>query len=546
MKRNYRKFFINRFLVQTGFVLPEPKPSVIGGLGRAYGIDISSWEDTFNPNQAAPNLVDFAIFKATEGTTWIDDRFASFYQASVGKVPIIGAYHYLRSGMSARTQADHFTNVVGAKKIDILVCDFESTNNQMDDAFVAVAQEFGSFVNLWKPNCKLLFYTNPSTYDNVVYPGSIRMFGEDIFTKYPWDGLWIAQYYYSPSPDKNPSMPKNRGDWVLWQYSEAGDPDLHGTGGWCDQNVFNGDVNALTSWIGGGSIPSEPDAYIVKHPRSEYGFYITPGSGEMPLLDAVEASDQNDWETAMNGGAGFEYTDATHAIPKTTGFQSILDDAGNPAYYARRMLADGMINLNLDTVYVAPWCVLGFDAEFIYLIVTRGLEDGEGMTQMEAAEYVKGLGITYAYLMDSGHSAQIQENGVMLYWPYGPSEKVPQHIGLKNKKENNMPTVLLVRFDVGAPVPFNRVVDGVVKGADGTLPAGYELTYPPAGTTTQNNKNYTLTEDALPGAVKPVNAIESRFLEVVDTTPPPTTGKQVIGATIKFDDGSTQEMVPKA
>jgi len=503
---------------------------VISGSPRAYGIDISSWEDTFNPDQAAPNLIDFAIFKATEGITWIDDRFVSFYQASVGKVPIIGAYHYLRSGMSARTQADHFTNVVGAKKIDILVCDFESTNNQMDDAFVAVAQEFGSFVNLWKPNCKLLFYTNPSTYDNVVYPGSIRMFGEDIFTKYPWGGLWIAQYYYSPSPDKNPSMPKNRGDWVLWQYSEAGDPDLHGTGGWCDQNVFNGDVNALTSWIGGGSIPSQPDSYIVKRPRAEYGFYITPGTGEMPLLDAIEASNQNGWEAAMNGGAGFEYTDATHAIPKTTGFQSILDDAGNPAYYARRMIADGMINLNLDTVYVAPWCVLGFDVEFIYLIVTRGLEGGEGMTQMEAAEYVKGLGIVNAYLMDSGHSAQIQENGVMLYWPYGPSEKVPQHIGLK-KKENNMTKTHFVSNPEGAQY-FKDVAQGKKLGK-----LAYGTHVEVIGTV---SPYFRVTNEWKLDEGNTVRILQGD-LSLISTTPPPDESKPPKSVVVTLPDGSIWE-----
>jgi len=255
-------------------------------------MDISHWEGSFDPDQAIHGLIDFAIFKATEGTTWIDDVFEKNYQASVGKVPIIGAYHYLRSGMSGRTQADHFTSIVGAKQIDILVCDFESSNNQMNDAFVEVAQEFGYYVKLWKPNCKLLFYTNPSTYDNVVYPGSIRSYGKDVFTEQPWDGFWVAQYYLSPSPDKDPAMPKTRKDWAIWQYSEAGDPDQHGTEGWVDQNVFNGDVDALSAWIG-VDIPTQPPVgdpkmYVYKIPQSDIvRAYVTGYSTKKTVAEAA-------------------------------------------------------------------------------------------------------------------------------------------------------------------------------------------------------------------------------------------------------------------
>lgn len=244
--------------------LPRPKPRVYPGSVRAYGIDISHWEESFDPDQAANGLIDFAIFKATEGTTWVDSAFESFYSAAAGKVWILGAYHYLRSGMDARAQAEHFLSVTAGKEFQILVCDFESTNNTMDDSFVEAAQVFGSYVKQRRPDARLLFYTNPSTYDDVVYPGCMRLYGIDVFTRAPWDGFWVAQYYFDPSPNKNPSMPKNRSDWVMWQYSEAGDPDLHGTGGWCDQNVFNGFPSDLSDWISNGTVPPDPPGDIVE------------------------------------------------------------------------------------------------------------------------------------------------------------------------------------------------------------------------------------------------------------------------------------------
>lgn len=68
--------------------------------------------------------------------------------------------------------------------------------------------------------------------------------------------------------------------------------------------------------------------------------------------------------------------------------------------------------------------------------------------------------------------------------------------------------------------PFYRFVNGVVKGQDGTLSDGYELEYT-TETVMQNGKQYTIIREPLPGAVKPENAIESKFLEVVRDSVPP-------------------------
>lgn len=73
-------------------------------------------------------------------------------------------------------------------------------------------------------------------------------------------------------------------------------------------------------------------------------------------------------------------------------------------------------------------------------------------------------------------------------------------------------------YETITETPFYRVVDGVVKGQDGTLSTGYQLPYP-APTTNQNGKTYAVFGN-LPGAVKPDNAIETKFLNVVDDTNP--------------------------
>lgn len=218
--------------------------------------------------------------------------------------------------------------------------------------------------------------------------------------------LWIAHHYAQ--------VPTLRGKWTHWQmWQWRGEPDYN---------------HVDLAWWEAVNGPQVLTDIVLSRPRADYEICFTQGIGELPLLSVVEHAAQLGAEICMNGGAGFEYTDATHAIPKVDGFQQV---EGIP--YARRLVDAGVINPDLDDAYKAPWSILGFDASRYFLIVTRGLEGSEGRTQREAALFVRGLGILDAYLMDSGKSSAIAENGLMIYWPYGPSEKVPQAIGIRRK-----------------------------------------------------------------------------------------------------------------
>lgn len=58
-------------------------------ISNLYGIDISSWQNELSAESL--NSVDFAILKISEGQTWVDPVFNSFY--SMAKIPL-GAYVY--------------------------------------------------------------------------------------------------------------------------------------------------------------------------------------------------------------------------------------------------------------------------------------------------------------------------------------------------------------------------------------------------------------------------------------------------------------------
>lgn len=599
-------------------LVPWDVTRVIAGSNRAYGIDISHWEESFDPDRANRGLIDFAIFKATEGTTWVDDRFESFYRAAAGKVPVIGAYHYLRSGMSGRTQADHFQQVVGDKDIDILVCDFESTNNTLDDAFVKTAKEFGLFVKAWKPGVKLLFYTNPSIYDSVVYPGCMRLYGLDVFTQTPWDGFWVAQYYLSPSPAKSPRMPDNRKDWVLWQFSEAGEPAQHGTGGWCDQNVFNGGLSEFNAWVDNGTVPEPPAGDIVETWFDDKVLY-TRGHRENPrpfnfhvtrfLRSDVERVHVNGlgfhgtgiyfWNTrgkpdiVINGGhADYAVSPPIPWAPVVTDGQvqktridevsiqfdnrhqpiglgwGIDDDAYNVVGVSDVLLQDGIIPVSVrvsaiverirsilprvDDTYVDPRNALFWnDTEYI-LIDIDGRNDGtQGLTRLELAQFAQTQGAKWGGNLDGGDSntllfAKNDAPEIKNNPPDGMLHAVANHVGFWIKQGGTQPPTngVAMYYETIEECLFYRVVGGVVKGDDGTLPKGYQLPYP-ADTIFQNNKTYKLF-GALPGSVKPDNAIEENFLKVVDEVAPPDppdppAGVMPIRTVIELDDGTAWE-----
>jgi len=248
-QRNFIKHWIHR--AQAWFSVPQA--TLIGLKQRAYGVDMSRYQGTFNPAAAVPGLLDFGIIKATEGTTYKDPEFENFYPG-ISKLTAQGAYHYLKSNVSGVSQANWFLDTIAGKKFHMLVIDFESTGNVMNDAFVHVLYDALVRVTTGRPEAKVLLYTNPNFYNTIIYPAAIRIWGRDVFTD--WD-LFIAQYPFLVNLDGEPVMPKNRADWKLWQFSNAGIAAEHGTKYPVDRDVFNGGVSAFKTWL---HITTEPPA----------------------------------------------------------------------------------------------------------------------------------------------------------------------------------------------------------------------------------------------------------------------------------------------
>jgi len=221
-------------------------------MGRAHGIDLSKWDISFDPDKAT-GQIDFVIQKASEGT-FRDNKFGDLW-AGVQKVPIRGAYHYLRSGMGWQAQADFFISVVKGFDFHFYALDYEGTSNTLNAAFADMAHKWMDYVTA-KAGKPVLLYTNPSHYDADLYP-----YG-DWMKDFP---LWLAQYWNDPSPDKDPGTPKKRktGDWTIWQWASEvnypGHAKEYGTpANNVDLNVFNGTVADMRAWLKLGEAPIQP------------------------------------------------------------------------------------------------------------------------------------------------------------------------------------------------------------------------------------------------------------------------------------------------
>ena len=244
-----------------------PAAQLIGLKQRAYGTDMSRYQAEFKPEVAVSGLFDFGIIKATEGSSYKDPLFETFYPAIL-KLLAQGTYHYLKSNVSGITQADHFLNTIRGKQFQMLVMDFEGYGNVLNDAFVMVAYESLVHVQSMKPDVSTILYTSPNLYDTVLYPAAMRIWGRDVFMDFD---LWIAQYPWVVNVDGEPVMPKNRKDWKLWQFSDAGSPAEHGTKYAVDRNIFNGGMGAFKEWLHLGGTPPPPNGGSMNGTARENG-----------------------------------------------------------------------------------------------------------------------------------------------------------------------------------------------------------------------------------------------------------------------------------
>lgn len=204
------------------------------------GIDVSHWQGAINWSSVKSAGIQFAWIKATEGTSYKDDRFNSNYTGAYNAGVIRGAYHFARPDVSGgATQADYFASNGGAWSADDLtlpgVLDIEHNPYGAQCyglSTSAMRNWISDFYDTYKARTgrDVVIYTTASWWNTCT--GSWTGMGG----KAP---LWVAHWTSGSSP----SLPAGFPTWTVWQYTSTG--SVSGVSGDVDRNRFNGSRDRL-------------------------------------------------------------------------------------------------------------------------------------------------------------------------------------------------------------------------------------------------------------------------------------------------------------
>ena len=217
----------------------QKAPELPSTLATVPGIDVSHWQGSINWTSVKNAGIQFAWIKATEGTSYKDDRFNSNYVNAYNAGVIRGAYHFARPDVSSgATQATYFATNGGAWSADNLtlpgVLDIEhNPYGAMCYGLSTSAMRnwITDFYNTYKSRTgrDVVIYTTASWWNTCT--GSWTGMGG----KAP---LWVAHWGAS-----SPTLPAGFPTWTVWQYTSTG--SVSGISGNVDRNYFNGSRDRL-------------------------------------------------------------------------------------------------------------------------------------------------------------------------------------------------------------------------------------------------------------------------------------------------------------
>ena len=191
------------------------------------GVDVSAYQGVIDWETLAAQDLDFAFMKATEGSTYIDERFAYNFQQALETDLRISAYHFFSFDSAGKTQAENYIRTVPKTEGTLPpVVDVELYGNHLKDPpdAEAVREQLNVMLNMLEDHYgqEPIIYTNAKVYDRY------------ISGHYGDYDIWICDVYWTPS------LSDGR-DWTFWQYSDKGLLDGYdGDEEHIDLNVFYG------------------------------------------------------------------------------------------------------------------------------------------------------------------------------------------------------------------------------------------------------------------------------------------------------------------
>lgn len=199
------------------------------------GVDVSRYQGVIDWPVLADQGIEFAFVKATEGSSFVDERFAANLAGAETAGLRTGAYHFFSFESAGATQAENVIRTVPVRRGGLPVVvdvefygDFWTRPRPASD----VRRELGELVDRLAEHYGRapILYATPESYRRYLA-------GE-----FADNDIWIRDTW------REPALTDGR-DWTFWQYS-----DRHRLAGYLgeerfiDLNVFAGDRTAWDAY----------------------------------------------------------------------------------------------------------------------------------------------------------------------------------------------------------------------------------------------------------------------------------------------------------
>jgi lysozyme len=197
-------------------------------------LDLSHYQSVANLDGMKSAGIVGVIHKATEGTSYVDPKYAPRRKWFLENGFAFASYHFLNV-RAVEAQMQHYLDVAAPEQGEVVIVDYEADGLVLDDLKQAV-----SALRALAPNNPICVYGGSLLEEHI---GSAKI---------PWladTTLWTAEYTTRDAPKwPTGTWPK----WSLWQYSDGkagGSPhDLAGVSQ-VDCNGFNGSDEECRAWF---------------------------------------------------------------------------------------------------------------------------------------------------------------------------------------------------------------------------------------------------------------------------------------------------------
>jgi lysozyme len=207
--------------------------ATVAGVDVAYYQGTINWATVADVNRGNKS---FTFVRVSDGTTFPDPKFASYWPQALAHGLYRGAYQYFRASDDPIAQADLLLDAIGHQlgPTDLPpVLDLETKDGMSSATVTSRALKWLQHVEAALGR-KPIIYTGVGFTDQIGDPSSLGA--------YP---LWVANWTTSC-----PLMPPAWHSWIFWQNKVTHSAQSIGLNGEVDLDVFNGDAAALAAYAG--------------------------------------------------------------------------------------------------------------------------------------------------------------------------------------------------------------------------------------------------------------------------------------------------------